>query len=193
MTEGRPAVKREMRRHETRREPPQDGKHDALPPADVAPPGWDDLHLPEFAQPASFLSGHAVPGRLRIRYYQKRHPLQIAARAWFGPATEGPAGLVHGGAMAAALDEAMGVAVTRTVGRPGLTAELHVRFRKPLTPGFATIIRPSIVARRSRRVVARAVLLAAAGGAVHAEAEAVFVIPPAPGGRTGDSRNDRQA
>ena len=46
----------------------------------------------------------------------------------FGPAFEGAPGIVHGGFVAALLDEALGMA-TIFSGGPGMTGELTTRFR----------------------------------------------------------------
>jgi len=48
----------------------------------------------------------------------------------FGAAYEGPPGHVHGGHVAAAFDEVLGMAQSLG-GRPGMTATLTVRYRKP--------------------------------------------------------------
>ena len=48
----------------------------------------------------------------------------------FGPAYEGPPGHVHGGYIAAIFDEVLGMAQSMS-GRPGMTASLTVRYRKP--------------------------------------------------------------
>lgn len=48
----------------------------------------------------------------------------------FGTAYEGPPGHVHGGLVAAAFDELLGMAQSLT-GNPGMTGSLTVRYRKP--------------------------------------------------------------
>lgn len=48
----------------------------------------------------------------------------------FGDAYEGPPGHVHGGFVAAAFDEALGMAQSLT-GNPGMTGTLTVRYRRP--------------------------------------------------------------
>lgn len=64
-------------------------------------------------------------------------PLQISreadtvvALATFGPQYEGPPGCVHGGFVAAAFDEVLGVTQSLT-GRAGMTANLSVDYRSP--------------------------------------------------------------
>ena len=55
----------------------------------------------------------------------------------FGSAYEGPPGHVHGGYIAAMFDEVLGMAQSMS-GRPGMTATLTVRYRKP-TPLHAEL------------------------------------------------------
>ena len=54
----------------------------------------------------------------------------IICRATFGSAYEGPPGSVHGGWIAAAFDEVLGMAQSLG-GDPGMTGTLTVRYRKP--------------------------------------------------------------
>lgn len=55
---------------------------------------------------------------------------KVAGRARFGSAYEGPPGAVHGGYVAAAFDEVLGMAQSLG-GRPGMTGTLTVRYRRP--------------------------------------------------------------
>jgi acyl-coenzyme A thioesterase PaaI-like protein len=54
----------------------------------------------------------------------------VIARATFGSAYEGPPGSVHGGHVAAAFDEVLGMAQSLG-GTPGMTGMLTIRYRKP--------------------------------------------------------------
>lgn len=54
----------------------------------------------------------------------------VEGTAIFGTAYEGPPGHVHGGFVAAAFDELLGMAQSLT-GNPGMTGSLTVRYRKP--------------------------------------------------------------
>jgi acyl-coenzyme A thioesterase PaaI-like protein len=54
----------------------------------------------------------------------------VIGRVKFGAAYEGPPGCVHGGYIAAAFDEILGMAQTFS-GRSGMTGTLEVRYRKP--------------------------------------------------------------
>ncbi|HZQ28795.1 MAG TPA: PaaI family thioesterase [Acidimicrobiales bacterium] len=54
----------------------------------------------------------------------------VVGRARFGSAYEGPPGCVHGGYVAAAFDEVLGMAQSLT-GRPGMTGRLSITYRRP--------------------------------------------------------------
>lgn len=60
----------------------------------------------------------------------ERTPEMVICRAVFGSAYEGPPGSVHGGWVAAAFDEVLGMAQSLG-GSPGMTGTLTVRYRKP--------------------------------------------------------------
>ena len=55
---------------------------------------------------------------------------EIHGSVFFGPAYEGAPGCVHGGFLAAVLDEALGFACIFS-GEPGMTGELTIRYLKP--------------------------------------------------------------
>jgi acyl-coenzyme A thioesterase PaaI-like protein len=55
---------------------------------------------------------------------------KVIAHAMFGSAYEGPPGSVHGGWLAAAFDEVLGMAQS-IGGQPGMTGTLTIKYRKP--------------------------------------------------------------
>lgn len=95
---------------------------------------------------------------------------------WTPPAAvEGYAGYVHGGVVAAVLDEAMSKAVA-AVNATALTAHLEVRYRHPARTGERFRIEGRVSRRDKRRLFVRARLLDPQGQA-RAEATACFVRP----------------
>ncbi|WP_193222235.1 PaaI family thioesterase [Alkalilimnicola sp. S0819] len=58
---------------------------------------------------SSFVSGASNANRLRVQYFLRRDDGRLFADIWFGPEAAGPPDFAHGGALAAILDEAMGV------------------------------------------------------------------------------------
>lgn len=97
---------------------------------------------------------------------------EVRGGAVFGGAYEGPPGCVHGGYIAAAFDEVLGMAQTMA-GSPGMTGTLTVRYRSP-TP----LHRELTFRGRLDRVEGRKILTSGTlhvGDVLCAEAEAVFI------------------
>ena len=63
---------------------------------------------------------------------------KVEGRVTFGVAYEGPPGHVHGGFLAAAFDEVLGMAQSLT-GNPGMTGTLTIRYRRP-TPLLTELV-----------------------------------------------------
>ena len=81
--------------------------------------------------------------------------------------------VVHGGLVAAVLDEGMAWAVKATCGEWAFTADCHLRYKKPLEPGRRYLAR-AWVEEAGRKITARAQATDDNGGLV-AQAEAVFI------------------
>jgi acyl-coenzyme A thioesterase PaaI-like protein len=98
----------------------------------------------------------------------------VEASGSFGAAYEGPPGYVHGGWVACAFDEVLGIA-NIAAGNPGMTARLIVHYRKP-TPLFHELRLQAWVDRvEGRRIMSRAEMYD--GETLTAEAEGLFVQP----------------
>jgi len=101
---------------------------------------------------------------------------RVIAHARCGPLYEGPPRLVHGGIVAACFDELLAVA-QRDAGVNGLTIELTVRYRRPITIDTDLTFTGWIEDDDGRRAIGRAECT------VHdelaAEATATFVRPKA--------------
>ena len=96
----------------------------------------------------------------------------IEARGRLGLTYEGPPHGVHGGFVAAMFDEVLG-ATQRYTGRPGVTAQLAIKYRH-VTPLDEELVFRGWVERDSgRRIVSRATCHA--GDTLTAEAHALFV------------------
>ena len=80
--------------------------------------------------------------------------------------------IVHGGIIAAALDEVMAYALG-SKGVLGVTASLEVRFRKPVVVGEEYLLEAEVVEFHGRKIVIKATL--SKGGTVHAEGKGVYV------------------
>ena len=86
-------------------------------------------------------------------------------------------GIVHGGIVAAVLDDAM-AAVGYWQGEPTVTARLSVRYRRPARPGEPLRVEAEELHRRGGMRSGRATLRRA-DGVVIAEADAVLAALPA--------------
>jgi acyl-coenzyme A thioesterase PaaI-like protein len=121
--------------------------------------------------PRSPLVGSISPLAPPLSY--EMHDDHVVAHGSFGAAYEGPPGYVHGGWVALAFDEALGMA-NAVSGHPGMTARLTVRYRKP------TPLRTELhLHARTERVDGRRISTVAtlrAGDLVTAEAEGLFVV-----------------
>ena len=116
--------------------------------------------------------------------------LGVEAHGTFGAAYEGPPGYVHGGWIALAFDEMLGIA-NIAAGHPGMTARLTVHYRKP-TPLFRELRFRAWVDRvEGRRIMSRAEVWD--GDTLTAEADGLFVQPRPDSRRTarGQSRGPK--
>lgn len=92
-----------------------------------------------------------------------------------GAGYEGPPGCVHGGIVAAVLDQVVGSAPAR-IGRPGLTAYLNTTYRRPTSLGVEHVARGWVEEVDGWKVRARGEIRDPQGR-VTAEADALFVVP----------------
>jgi acyl-coenzyme A thioesterase PaaI-like protein len=99
----------------------------------------------------SFVSGDPTGDRLRVAYWYCAQRGELRARAWFGPGAEGPPGHAHGGAIAAVLDELMGVCAWQ-LGHRVLAARLDVTFVAPLPLGTDAVASARVTAVEGRRI-----------------------------------------
>ena len=98
----------------------------------------------------------------------------IEARGSFGAAYEGPPTYVHGGWLACAFDEVLGIA-NIVAGHPGMTGRLTIHYRRP-TPLFTDLrFRAWLERTEGRRIISRAECHN--GDVLTCEAEGVFVQP----------------
>jgi acyl-coenzyme A thioesterase PaaI-like protein len=121
----------------------------------------------------SFVSDDPQGDRLRVVYFRAGDDPALRAKVWFGPGTEGPPGYAHGGAVAAALDEAVGGAAWMH-GHRVVVARLSVDFRNLVTLGIDATIESSIVGIDRRKITCRARL--SHDGTLLAEAEGLCVV-----------------
>jgi acyl-coenzyme A thioesterase PaaI-like protein len=96
----------------------------------------------------------------------------VVGRVRFGSAYEGPPGCVHGGYVAAAFDEVLGLAQSLS-GQVGMTANLTIRYRRPTPLHTDLRFEGRLQSVNGRKVIATGLLLA--GEEPTAEAEGLFI------------------
>lgn len=139
-------------------------------PIATAEPGWEPVE--PFPSPeGTFL---AEGDRVRLAYFRVPGEPVLYAKAWFGTKTMGPPGHVHGGAMAATLDEAMG-AVCWMNGHHVVAATITISFLAMLPIETETIVEATIGGIEGRKVHLRSTLKEPSGRIV-AEGSGLFVI-----------------
>ncbi|MFO7765504.1 MAG: PaaI family thioesterase [Pelovirga sp.] len=119
-----------------------------------------------------FVSGDPEGNRYRMRYYRdQQHHLK--ARVWFGPETEGPPRHAHGGAVAAVLDEVLGLSAW-AAGQPVVVANLNISFRHLLPVKTVVTVDSEVVSIDGRKVTIRGCIHH--GGTIYAEAECLCIV-----------------
>lgn len=101
------------------------------------------------------------------------HTDRVVSTVMFNEAYQGPPACVHGGFVAALLDEALGRARHLT-DRNCVTGSLKVNYRKPTPVNVELTVEARIVEMHLRKMLVRGEILH--GAEVTAEAEAVFVF-----------------
>src|SRR5215472_11376484 len=97
---------------------------------------------------------------------------KVEGRVTFGVPYEGPPGHVHGGFLAAAFDEVLGMAQSLT-GNPGMTGTLTIRYRRP-TPLLTELVFEAWVDRvDGRKIFTHGTV--STNGPLTAEADGLFV------------------
>lgn len=123
-----------------------------------------------------FVSGEPDGNRYRVRYYRDSQQ-QLRARIWFGPETEGPPGHSHGGAMAAVLDEVLGLAAW-TAGYAIVVGNLNISFRNMLPLGSVVTVETSVVSAQGRKVVVHGKICCGDTLIASAECLCITITPP---------------
>lgn len=97
---------------------------------------------------------------------------QVVGQATFGSAYEGPPGAVHGGYVAAAFDELLGMAQSLG-GKPGMTGTLTIRYRRPHPLHTPIRFEAELVRVEGRKIFTTG--RSYADGELRAEAEGIFI------------------
>ncbi|MEZ4599204.1 MAG: PaaI family thioesterase [Syntrophotaleaceae bacterium] len=121
-----------------------------------------------------FVCGLDNPSGLKARFTTDRENNRSSCRLILDARFQGWADVVHGGVISALLDEAC-IYAGLGLGRQLVTAELSVRFRKPLPVDREVLVSGEVL--EIRRKVLRVKAWLSLDDEVHAEAESrVFVL-----------------
>lgn len=114
--------------------------------------GWTQFDAPSLVgESLRFVSGEPDGNRFRVRYFRDAEQ-HLHARIWFGPETGGPPGHAHGGAIAAVMDEALGLAAW-AAGYPIVVGNLNVSFRNLLPLEKVVTLESRVVSVEGRKVM----------------------------------------
>lgn len=133
-----------------------------------------------------FACGQANPIGLRLRFTADADT--VRAEFTPGPQYQGYDGVIHGGIVVAALDDAM-AQLFHMKGQESLTARLEIRFRKETPVGERLVVTAWLTGRRARLFTAEAALSLPDGTRL-AEAKGTFFRGPR-AEDSGDAAPDR--
>ncbi|PGH14635.1 hypothetical protein AJ79_02970 [Helicocarpus griseus UAMH5409] len=123
------------------------------------------------------MSGFSKISLQRVFWNEKEH--KVVNVVFFGPGLSGWPFVVHGGALATILDETLGrVAILSFPARTGVTANLQIKYRKPVMAGEFCTVTAEIDHEKSteRKAFVKGELRDSSGN-LCTEAEALFVVP----------------
>lgn len=129
--------------------------------------------IPPHHDPACF--GCGDPAGLRMALPREEGRATYESSLAFDERHQGGPGLVHGGIVAAALDEAAGLLAT-WYRFPTVTGRIFVRYRRPVPINTELLARARLESERGRRIHVEAELVD--GDEVLAEAKAAFLHVP---------------
>ena len=148
--------------------------------------------FPSAPSKGSYVSGDGAAERTRVAYFRDGDSDHLHATIRFGHAAEGPPEAVHGGAIAAVLDEAMG-AVCWMNGHPVVGARITINYMHMTPLGFEGRVESWIDHIERRKIFIKATLTDESGK-VHADGEGLFIkLQPEQQERFADARARRDA
>ncbi|MDD7926148.1 PaaI family thioesterase [Actinomycetospora chibensis] len=149
------------------------------PPADAAAPQRNPKAPPPGERTTSHYEGCRgcgdVPGSLRVRSWVGDDGVSVISRFDVLEEHQGAPGLLHGGMLMTALDDALGTAYTQ-VTRSAVTARLETDFRRPVPVGSTLWLRSRVDALVGRKIyVSGEAHLGELDGEVAGTARALFL------------------
>jgi len=128
------------------------------PPAIQPDPDWEEFHLPfDIGSGRSMFVETERGPTIRMGFFRRRSDGALVGRIWFGEATFGPPGFVHGGVVSYVLDEAMG-SCAWSAGYPTIAANLSVDFVEMTPLGEDCLVEAKIVDLQPKTIVVESTL-----------------------------------
>jgi len=128
------------------------------PPTVQPDPDWEEFHLPfDIGSGRSMFVETERGPTIRMRFFKRKSDAALVGRAWFGEATFGPPGFVHGGVVSFVLDEAMGTCAW-LAGYPSVAASLNVDFVQMTPLGEDCLVEAKIVDLQPKTLVVETTL-----------------------------------
>jgi acyl-coenzyme A thioesterase PaaI-like protein len=142
----------------------------------------------ERARHKKTVDGHLIYSGLkealdRYDLYIAPDSKSVIAHATIGPKSGGHPNIVHGGLIAALLDDTFGALFLHAGVGTGFTANLSVDYKKPLPIASSIVISAKVVKveqsknGKSQKVYLEAVLTDMTGKTIYSEAKALFLAP----------------
>lgn len=128
---------------------------------------------------ACFICGENNPIGLKLRLQVDPGRGESAAEVTFPADFQGWAGIVHGGLVAAVLDEAL-IYAAGAKGLKCVTGEITVRYVKPARTGLPYALKGRFLEDKGRIVLAESRLADAAGGEIARATGKLFKVPGRP-------------
>ena len=122
-----------------------------------------------------YVCGPDNPRGLRVEFTLDAGSRTLRGRFTPRPEHEGWEGIVHGGIVAALLDESM-VKLAALLGMPAVSAELSIRFRAPAAAGDDLVVTATVTRHARRLIEAEATVLR--GPVIIAEAMGKLLVNP---------------
>ncbi|MGA1822483.1 MAG: PaaI family thioesterase [Thermoplasmatota archaeon] len=120
----------------------------------------------------SFVSGRRAERAMNVRYFLNDKG-DLKASVYFEKGSEGPPGHAHGGATAAVIDEAMGLACWFKM-IPVVTKTLTTHFLKMIPIGTKAVITTELTEGEGKYIIASSTLFDQKSGAEYARGEGIY-------------------
>lgn len=134
---------------------------------------FKEIYLEDFVKVnRSFVSGRRAERAMNVRYFLNDNG-DLKARVFFETGSEGPPGHAHGGATAAVIDEAMGLACWFKM-IPVVTKTLTTHFIKMIPIGTEAVITTEITEGEGRDLITRSSLFDSKSGVEYASGEGIY-------------------